>query len=144
MNLPLRGRSAQSNSDGRFSELRYEADGGALDAALEEVGGDPPGPLTQFLPDATLAELVHGNDQDLFRAFESRHQLVWLGKIAPPDAHTPLCQFLGFFRIADGDTDPSGRDEFEQLFGDGLAKLAVGSGNDDHDNLLCQRLRCYR
>ena len=65
MNLPSRGRGAQSNPDGRFSKLRYEADGDALDAALEEAGGELPGPLTQFLPDATRSILAHNDSPDI-------------------------------------------------------------------------------
>ncbi len=65
MNTPTRGRGAQSNPDGRFSKLRYEADGDALDAALEEAGGELPGPLTQFLPDATQSILAHNDSPDI-------------------------------------------------------------------------------
>ena len=65
MYTPSRGRGAQSNPDGRFSKLRYEADGDALDAALEETGGELPGPLTQFLPDATQSILTHNDSPDV-------------------------------------------------------------------------------
>ena len=65
MNLSSRGRGAQSNPDNRFSKLRYEADGDALDAALEEAGGELPGPLTQFLPDATRSILAHNDSPDI-------------------------------------------------------------------------------
>ena len=65
MNTPMRGRGAQSNPDGRFSKLRYEADGDALDATLEEAGGELPGPLTQFIPDATQSILAHNDSPDI-------------------------------------------------------------------------------
>lgn len=65
MNPISRGRGAQSNPDGRFSRLRYEADGDAVDAALEEAGGELPGPLTQFIPDATQTILAHNDSPDI-------------------------------------------------------------------------------
>ena len=65
MNISARGRGAQSNPDGRFSKLRYETDGDALDAALEEAGGELPGPLTQFIPDATQSLLAHNDSPDI-------------------------------------------------------------------------------
>ncbi len=65
MNTPTRGRGAQSNPDGRFSKLRYEADGDALDAALEAAGGELPGPLTQFLPDAAQSILARNDSPDI-------------------------------------------------------------------------------
>ena len=65
MNTPTRGRGAQSNPDGRFSKLRYEADGDALDAAIAEADGELPGPLTQFLPDATQPILAHNDSPDI-------------------------------------------------------------------------------
>ncbi len=65
MNAASRGRGAQSNPDGRFSQLRYEADGDALDAALEEAGGELPGPLTQLLPDSAQSILAHNDSPDI-------------------------------------------------------------------------------
>ena len=65
MNNPARGRGAQSNPDGRFSKLRYEADGDALDVALVEAEGELPGPVTQFLPDATQSILAHNDSPDI-------------------------------------------------------------------------------
>ena len=41
------------------------ADGDALDVALVEAEGDLPGPLTQFLPDATQSILAHNDSPDI-------------------------------------------------------------------------------
>ncbi len=47
------------------SQLRYEADGDALDAALEEAGGELPGPLTQLFPDSAQSILAHNDSPDI-------------------------------------------------------------------------------
>ena len=59
------GRGAQSNPDNRFSKLRFEADGDALDAALLDEEAQTSGPLTQFLPDSTQSILSHNNSPDV-------------------------------------------------------------------------------
>jgi len=56
-----------------------------------------------------------------------------------PDAHAALLQSPCLLRVADAHTDLPGRNALEQLVHDGLAELAAGSGDDDHDNL--RRLR---
>ena len=65
MITPVRGRGAQSNPDGRFSALRFEADPDALDEALATEDEEPPGPLTTFLPDSTQSILSHNDSPDI-------------------------------------------------------------------------------
>jgi hypothetical protein len=65
MNTSPRGRGAQSNPDCRFSALRIEADGDALDAEMADEEAQPSGPLTQFLPDASQSILAHNESPDI-------------------------------------------------------------------------------
>jgi DNA repair photolyase len=65
MHTSPRDRGAQSNPDCRFSALRFDADGDALDAELADEEAQTPGPLTQYLPDASQSILTHNDSPDI-------------------------------------------------------------------------------
>ena len=83
-----------------------------------------------------LAGGAGGHDEDLRGALEGMAQARGVAEVSLAYPGTTLAEPAGLLRAADADANLGGGHPLEEPLSDTPAKLAAGSGNDDHVNLL--------
>jgi hypothetical protein len=76
-----------------------------------------------------------GNEEDLGCTFERIAEARSVRESSTAYADAALAERFRLFGIADADTNLCGGDLLNETLDDGSAKLAVGSGDDNHGDL---------
>ncbi|MND97529.1 hypothetical protein D3C80_898500 [compost metagenome] len=84
----------------------------------------------------TLADFAGRDQQQFFHALQRRSERRLVGVIRLTHGDALFAQRISFCRITHDCHNLTGRNGFQQVFDNALAKLAGSAGNRDHEELL--------